>query len=36
MTAVSRLRFAVGRVVGETGNTTVTGIDPDTSATWSR
>jgi putative ABC transport system permease protein len=31
-TAVSRLRFATGRVVGETGNTTVTGIDPDTAA----
>ena len=30
VTAVSRLRFATGRVVGETGNTTVTGIDPDT------
>ena len=24
------MRFATGRVVGETGNTTVTGIDPDT------
>jgi putative ABC transport system permease protein len=30
VTAVSRIRFATGRVVGETGNTTVTGIDPDT------
>jgi len=30
VTAVSRLRFATGRVVGESGNTTVTGIDPDT------
>ena len=25
-----RMRFATGRVVGETGNTTVTGVDPDT------
>jgi putative ABC transport system permease protein len=30
VTAVSRMRFATGRVVGETGNTTVTGIDPGT------
>ena len=30
VTAVSRIRFATGRVTGETGNTTVTGIDPDT------
>jgi putative ABC transport system permease protein len=30
VTAVSRMRFATGRVVGENGNTTVTGIDPDT------
>jgi putative ABC transport system permease protein len=30
VTAVSRMRFATGRVVGETGNTTVTGIDPET------
>jgi putative ABC transport system permease protein len=30
VTAVSRIRFATGRVAGETGNTTVTGIDPDT------
>jgi putative ABC transport system permease protein len=30
VTAVSKLRFATGRVVGETGNTTVTGVDPDT------
>jgi len=30
VTAVSRLRFATGRVAGESGNTTVTGIDPET------
>jgi putative ABC transport system permease protein len=30
VTAVSRTRFATGRVVGENGNTTVMGIDPDT------
>jgi putative ABC transport system permease protein len=30
VTAVSRIRFATGRIVGETGNTSVTGIDPDT------
>jgi len=30
VSAVSRIRFATGRVVGETGNTTVTGIDPGT------
>ena len=30
VSAVSRVRFATGRVVGETGNTTVTGIDPGT------
>ena len=30
VTAVSRIRFATGRVVGEAGNTTVTGIDPST------
>ena len=30
VTAVSRMRFATGRVVGETGNTSVTGVDPGT------
>src|SRR5215217_4982956 len=32
VTAVSRIRFATGRIVGETGNTSVTGIDPDTAS----
>ncbi len=30
VSAVSRIRFATGRLEGETGNTTVTGIDPGT------
>ncbi|MGH2968988.1 MAG: ABC transporter permease [Solirubrobacteraceae bacterium] len=29
VTAVSRIRFETGRLVGETGTTAVTGIDPD-------